>query len=75
MQTEKRFNYFSLYNALSDTCYITIFFSNLGAMHTKNVDGQLHGLYLEALCDGLDNALNPYRYVSISFLNPYTIKS
>lgn len=44
-------------------------------MHTKNVDGQLHGLYLEALCDGLDNALNPYRYVCIAILDPYTIKS
>ena len=37
-------------------------------MHTKNVDGQLHGLYLEALCDGLDNALNPYRYVFIAMV-------
>ena len=41
--------------------YLPNFLYIVEAAIVKTADGKLHGLYLEALCDGLDNALNPYR--------------
>ena len=53
---------------------VTMEYTEKGVAHSRASEGKLHGLYLEALCDGLDNALNPYRY-SIADIDKMILKA